>query len=318
MRRSIHAAALATWIVFGFGCQPASDVVAANYKATTTAPPTLVLIRHGQSTDNVELRFSGWRNPQLTKQGRQQATAAGKALAAEQRAGRLCRFTHAYSSLFDRATETLDLVLGELQGNGCAGQITPQRHWRLNERHYGALEGLTRQEAVDAFRNDPAYGRDYISAADLQSKNHPRLTYDWKPPPLTVVAWYQQRANPLYGSLTDDEKNQLPWGESLREAWKRIEPLWLQTLQADLRGVRAGQTTPTCILVASHGNSLRALGGRLEGIAEDQYPTFKIKNAVPRVYEFDTVGDKLTLRPRDERNLMTDNFVESSTSAGDE
>lgn len=266
-------------LVAGSACAPAADDALYSSKGNGKKEPgTLVLVRHGLTEFNVQMKFTGWLDPDITPQGEREATAAGEAIRAAQDAGELCAFTHAYRSVLTRAKQTLDPILARAQTttDACVDSTFPiKAAWQLNERHYGDLQGLDRLGAISTFGT--RYPEDYTTPDYLQSEDHPRFSYGWKPPLLDEAAWYKQKANPLYTSLTEEEKNELPRGESLEGTWLRIKPYWEAEIVPKL--LNGG-----CIIISGHGNTFRALGGQLEKIKTTAYPKYKFANAVPHIY----------------------------------
>jgi len=222
-----------------------------NRAYTTTVP--LVLLRHAQSAWNLENRFTGWADVGLTETGRAEARRAGALLHAHG-----YRFDRAFVSRLRRSTETLQIVLHEL-GQEC---LPVERSWRLNERHYGALEGLDK-------------------AAYAATHGAPRLErvrrglYE-RPPPLAPDDPRYLRHRDAYPDL---DPALLPATESLADTAARLWPYWEATIApAAARGER--------VLVVSHGNTLRALAMRLENMSERDVERFEIPTAVPLVFEF--------------------------------
>lgn len=221
-----------------------------NNDALKTA--TLVLIRHGQSEWNLKNLFTGWADVDLTKQGAQEALAAGRLLSSEG-----FSFDLAYTSVLTRAIRTLWLILDEMD----LMWIPVERDWRLNERHYGALQGLNKAETT------AQHGAD-------QTKIW-RRSFDIPPPPLKTDDDRHPRNDPRYQALA---KANLPATESLKTTLERIRPCWQERIEPQLK---AGRN----VLIAAHGNSLRALAMMLEGISEEEITEFNIPTGVPRIYE---------------------------------
>lgn len=220
---------------------------------------TLVIVRHGESTWNQENRFTGWHDVSLTAEGERQATAAGVAM---RDAG--LRFDVGHTSLQTRAVVTANLALASL------GQpwLPVQRSWRLNERHYGALQGLDKKETT--------------TLHGAEQTNLWRRSYDVPPPPVDVSSPEHPSHDPRYRLLPPDV---LPSSECLRDVVARVLPYWHDTIVPQLR---AGLT----VLVAAHGNSLRALWKHLEGVSDADIAELNIPTGFPRRYVFD---DDLTL-----------------------
>ena len=214
----------------------------------------LVLVRHGQSAWNLENLFTGWTDVDLTDQGAGEARAAGIALREEG-----IGFDVAFTSVLVRAIRTLWLVLDEMD----LMWITVHRDWRLNERHYGALQGLDKAET--AARH---------GAGQVQIW---RRSYDIPPPPLEVDDNRHPRFDPRYRGLDDAR---LPATESLATTLVRVRPCWEERIAPALMDGRN-------VLVAAHGNSLRALVKMLEGISDRAITEFNIPTGVPRIYELD-------------------------------
>ena len=219
--------------------------------------PSLVLLRHGQSTWNLENRFTGWQECGLSPLGSEEAERAGHLLAAQ---GIDVDVVH--TSLQDRAIETANIALDRTQRSW----VPVRRHWRLNERHYGDLEG--RNKAETAALHSPEQVHVW------------RRSYDVPPPPLGPDDPRHPRNNPRYVRLPADV---LPAGECLRDVVVRMLPYWYDAIVPDL----AGDAT---VLVAAHGNSLRALVKHLKGIADADIPALEIPTGVPWVFQ---LGDDL-------------------------
>ncbi len=223
----------------------------------TELPPTmyqLVLIRHGESTWNLENRFTGWTDVDLTDTGRQQAMAAGRLLKAEG-----FDFDLACTSVLKRATRTLWHVLDEMDRTW----LPVVHHWRLNERHYGALQGLNK---ADMARQ---YGDEQVLVW--------RRSYDIPPPALAPEDPRCERSDRRYARL---EPGQVPLTECLKDTVARVLPFWNETLAP---GIKAGKR----IVVAAHGNSIRALIKYLDGISDSEIVHLNIPNGIPLVYELD-------------------------------
>jgi 2,3-bisphosphoglycerate-dependent phosphoglycerate mutase len=223
-----------------------------NNDALKTA--TLVLIRHGQSEWNLKNLFTGWADVDLTKQGVQEALAAGRLLSSEG-----LTFDLAYTSVLTRAIRTLWLILDEMD----LMWIPVERDWRLNERHYGALQGLNKAETT------AQHGAD-------QTKIW-RRSFDIPPPPLKADDDRHPRNDLRYQEIAEGD---LPATESLKTTLERIRPCWQERIEPQLK---AGRN----VLIAAHGNSLRALAMMLEDISEEEITEFNIPTGVPRIYELD-------------------------------
>lgn len=221
---------------------------------TSQRTGTLVLVRHGQSEWNLENLFTGWTDVDLTGQGVREAQAAGRALREEGIA-----FDVAFTSVLTRAIRTLWLVLDEMD----LMWIPVHRDWRLNERHYGALQGLDKAETA------ARHGSDQVQIW--------RRSYDIPPPAVDVDDDRHPRFDARYGGL---DAALLPATESLATTLVRVRPCWEERIAPALVDGRN-------VLVAAHGNSLRALVKMLEGITDQAITEFNIPTGVPRVYELD-------------------------------
>jgi 2,3-bisphosphoglycerate-dependent phosphoglycerate mutase len=220
--------------------------------STPGFPHRLVVLRHGQSEWNAAGVFTGWENAHLTAQGELEAIHAG-ALLAEQ--GVLPAFAH--TSLQRRTIRTAELVLAAADRDW----IPVRRSWRLNGRHYGALQGRNKAEVFQQ------YGEQQVTLW--------RRSYDAPPPPLDAKALSSQAADPRYQALPPAV---LPRAESLADVSARLLPYWYDAIVPDLR---AGG----CVLVVSHGNTLRALVKHLESISDEQIAELEIPNGIPLVYQ---------------------------------
>jgi len=214
----------------------------------------LVLVRHGESDWNRENRFTGWTDVDLSAQGLKEARTAGEVLKAEG-----FTFDVAYTSVLKRAIRTLWIVLDQLD----LMWIPVHHSWRLNERHYGALQGLNKAETAAKF-------------GDEQVKIW-RRSYDTPPPPLTTDDERFPGRDPRYTSLSPAE---LPLTECLKDTVARMLPHWHNEIAP---AVKAGQR----VIVAAHGNSLRALVKYLDNISEDEIIGLNIPTGIPLVYELD-------------------------------
>ena len=222
--------------------------------ASSPSPGTLVLVRHGQSEWNLKNLFTGWTDVDLTEQGAREAQAAGRALKTEG-----ISFDIAYTSVLTRAIRTLWLILDEMD----LMWIPVHRDWRLNERHYGALQGLDKAETA------AQHGADQVKIW--------RRSYDIPPPALVEDDRRHPRHDPRYRGLADTS---LPATETLASTLERVRPCWEEQIAPRLR---AGRN----VLVPAHGNSLRALVKMLEGVSDRAIIEFNIPTGVPRVYELD-------------------------------
>lgn len=214
----------------------------------------LVVVRHGQSIWNLENRFTGWTDVGLTEQGRAEARLAGELMAGEGLA-----FDVLHTSLLVRAIETADIALREME----LSWLPVRRHWRLNERHYGALQGLDKKETAEQ------HGKEQVFAW--------RRSYDVPPPPLELDDDRHPVHDPRYADLAPDV---LPGSECLADVVDRMLPYWHDAIVPDLA---AGKR----VLVVAHGNSLRALVKHLDGISDEDIPGVNIPTGVPRYYELD-------------------------------
>jgi 2,3-bisphosphoglycerate-dependent phosphoglycerate mutase len=214
----------------------------------------LVLLRHGQSEWNKANRFTGWTDVDLSEQGKQEASTAGQQLKA---AG--FTFDLAYTSVLKRAIRTLWLTLDELD----LLWLPVVKSWRLNERHYGALQGLNKKETAQEF------GKEQVHIW--------RRSYATPPPALSLDDARYPGHDPRYRSLAP---TQIPATESLKDTLDRVMPVWHEDIAP---AVQAGQR----ILIAAHGNSLRALVKYLDDISDADIPALNIPTGVPLVYELD-------------------------------
>jgi 2,3-bisphosphoglycerate-dependent phosphoglycerate mutase len=214
----------------------------------------LVLLRHGESVWNLENRFTGWTDVELTERGLEEAQRAGQLL---QQAG--FQFDIAYTSLLKRANITLWQVLEQLDRRW----IPVQHSWRLNERHYGALQGLNKAETAREF------GEEQVTAW--------RRSYDVPPPPLAEGDDRLELNNPRYADLAP---NEYPRAECLKDTVERFLPYWHDSIAPS---IRAGHST----IIVAHGNSLRALIKYLDGISDEAIIELNIPTGAPLVYELD-------------------------------
>ena len=214
----------------------------------------LVLVRHGESTWNLENRFTGWTDVDLTPTGVAQAKEAGCLLEAEG-----YEFDVAYTSVLKRATRTLWHCLDEMDRTW----LPVVHSWRLNERHYGALQGLNKADMA----------KQYGDAQVLQW----RRSYDTPPPALEPTDPRCERADLRYAHL---QPTQVPLTECLKDTVARVLPFWNDTLAP---AIRSGQR----LLVAAHGNSIRALVKYLDQISDQDIVGLNIPNGIPLVYELD-------------------------------
>ena len=214
----------------------------------------LVIIRHGESSWNRENRFTGWTDVDLSEKGRQEAREGGAALKA---AG--LTFDVAYTSVLKRAIRTLWTVLDEMD----LMWIPVHRTWRLNERHYGALQGLNKSETADK------YGEDQVKVW--------RRSYDIPPPPLEKSDERWPGHDPRYKNLPESD---LPVTECLKDTVARFLPYWHETIAP---AIKSGRN----VLIAAHGNSLRALVMYLDNVSEAEIVELNIPTGMPLVYELD-------------------------------
>ncbi len=214
----------------------------------------LVLVRHGESTWNKENRFTGWTDVDLSEKGREEAKKAGEIL----RAGGF-DFDLAYTSVLKRAIRTLWFVLDEMD----LMWIPVIRDWRLNERHYGALQGLNKAETA------AKHGEDQVKIW--------RRSYDIQPPALEESDERFPGHDRRYDTLSDE---QLPRTECLKDTVARFMPLWEEEISEDIR-------SGTKVLIVAHGNSLRALVKYLDNIPDDEIVGLNIPTGIPLVYELD-------------------------------
>jgi 2,3-bisphosphoglycerate-dependent phosphoglycerate mutase len=215
---------------------------------------TLVIVRHGESEWNKANLFTGWHDVDLSPKGRQEATAAGELMGADG-----LRFDVAHTSVLQRAVRTANLALDAM------GQVwlPVQRSWRLNERHYGALQGLDKAETARR------HGETQLHLW--------RRSYDVPPPPMRVSDPGHPRNDARYRLLAPDV---LPATECLKDVVARVLPYWHDAVVPQLR---AGLT----VMIAAHGNSLRALVKHLEHIGDDDIAELNIPTGIPRRYELD-------------------------------
>ncbi|MDQ1206118.1 phosphoglyceromutase [Microbacterium sp. SORGH_AS_0862] len=218
-----------------------------------TTPHTLILLRHGQSQWNELNLFTGWVDVRLTDQGKAEAARGGELLA---EAGLLPDVVH--TSLLSRAIQTANLALDAADRLW----IPVKRTWRLNERHYGALQGKDKAETLAEF------GQEQFMLW--------RRSFDVPPPPLDDASEFSQVSDPRYVGIDGE----VPRTESLKLVIDRLLPYWSESIVPDLT---AGKT----VLVAAHGNSLRGLVKHLEGISDDDIAELNIPTGIPLVYRLD-------------------------------
>jgi 2,3-bisphosphoglycerate-dependent phosphoglycerate mutase len=237
----------------------------------------LVLVRHGQSTWNLENRFTGWTDVGLTEQGMGEAHTAGQLLRDNKYV-----FDLAYTSVLKRAIQTLWIVLEEMS----LEWIPVVNAWQLNERHYGALQGLNKAETAKE------YGEAQVKIW--------RRSYDVPPPVLEWDDPRHPRFDPRYAGLT---KQQLPATESLKITLERVLPYWHSTI---VPAIKAGKR----LLIAAHGNSLRAMVKYLDNVSDVEIPELNIPTGIPLVYELDA-----DLRPVTHYYLADEETVRKAAEA---
>ncbi len=212
----------------------------------------LVLLRHGESTWNKENRFTGWTDVDLSEKGREEARDAGRLMNAEK-----YEFDVAYTSLLKRAIRTLWISLDEMD----MMWIPVHRSWRLNERHYGDLQGLNKAETA-------------AKHGEAQVKIW-RRSYDIPPPPLTYEDPRHPSHDRRYAQL---KRAEIPLTESLKDTVARFLPYWHETIAPE---IKAGKR----VLIVAHGNSLRALVKHLENVSDDEIVERNIPTGIPLVYQ---------------------------------
>jgi 2,3-bisphosphoglycerate-dependent phosphoglycerate mutase len=220
-------------------------------QASHGEPARLVLLRHGESEWNARNLFTGWANAGLTANGEREAVRAGRLLAAHDQWPGLV-----HTSLQRRAIRTAELALAACDRDW----IPVRRSWRVNGRHYGALQGRDK----DQVRAE--HGEEQVRRW--------RRSYDAVPPPLAPGGGQSPFADPRYAALPPDVR---PRAESLRDVTARLLPYWYDSIVPDLR-------TGACVLVVSHGNTLRALVKHLDAIGDDEIMTLNIPNGTPLLY----------------------------------
>ncbi len=215
---------------------------------------TLVLLRHGESDWNRENRFTGWTDVDLSEKGVQEGIAAGKQMKQD---GYV--FDVVFTSVLKRAIKTMNLALEQMD----LLWLPVHKSWRLNERHYGALQGLNKAETAEQH--------------GMEQTNIWRRSYDIPPPPLTPDDERYPGHDPRYASLSSEE---LPLTECLKDTVERFLPYWHETIAPV---VKSGQR----VLIAAHGNSLRALVKYLDNVSDDEIVGLNIPTGIPLVYELD-------------------------------
>ena len=214
----------------------------------------LVLVRHGESQWNLENKFTGWTDVELSERGVNEAIEAGKVLKEKG-----YKFDLAYTSVLKRANDTLDLILKEMEEEN----IPIKKSWRLNERHYGALQGLNKTETAEK------YGAEQV----LLWRRSP----DVRPPELTIDDSRYPGHDPRYADLKPEE---LPKTENLIDTIKRVMVLWNEEIEKDLKNGKK-------IIIAAHGNSLRGLIKYLDNISDEDIIKLEIETGNPICYELD-------------------------------
>jgi 2,3-bisphosphoglycerate-dependent phosphoglycerate mutase len=214
----------------------------------------IVLLRHGESTWNKENRFTGWTDVDLSEKGIQEAKQAAELLKAD-----AYTFDVAYTSVLKRAIRTLWITLDGMD----LMWIPVYRHWRLNERHYGALQGLNKAETAEKYGNEQVHLW--------------RRSYDVRPPALEPSDSRYPGHDPRYKHVSAAD---LPLTECLKDTVARFLPYWFETI---VPAVKSGQK----VLVVAHGNSLRSLVKHLDNISDEEIPELNIPTGVPLVYEMD-------------------------------
>jgi 2,3-bisphosphoglycerate-dependent phosphoglycerate mutase len=245
--------------------------------ASRRNPGTLVLLRHGESTWNLENLFTGWTDVPLSERGVREAVEAGRLM---REAGLRPGVVH--ESLLLRAIQTTQLALAEME----MSWVSVKRTWRLNERHYGALQGLNKQQTSDQ------YGEAKVKLW--------RRSYDVRPPELDPADERHPSHDPRYADLPPEL---LPSAECLKDVVERMLPYWYDAIVPDL-------LVHPCVLVSAHGNSLRALVKHLDGLSDAEVVELNIPTGVPRVYELDE-----SFRPRSWRYLGDAAEVERRAAA---
>jgi 2,3-bisphosphoglycerate-dependent phosphoglycerate mutase len=223
----------------------------------------LVLVRHGQSEWNLENLFTGWTDVDLSAHGRVEALQAGKELLREK-----LTFDIAFTSVLKRAIRTLWIILDEMD----LMWIPVERSWRLNERHYGALQGLNKAQTAER------HGAEQVKIW--------RRSYDIPPPPLETNDQRHARFDPRYKNLKPHE---IPGTESLKDTLVRVMPYWESRIAPELKVNRN-------VLIVAHGNSQRALVKMLDGMSDQEIVEYNIPTGIPLVYELDDKLRKVSSR----------------------
>jgi len=214
----------------------------------------LVILRHGESVWNKENRFTGWTDVDLSERGEKEAIESGKLLKKEG-----LTFDIAFTSVLKKATRTLDLILREMD----LADIPVKKTWRLNERHYGALQGLNKSETAKK------YGEKQVLLW--------RRSYDVRPPALKETDARYSGNDPLYKGL---KKEEIPLTESLKDTEMRVLPYWKEEIAP---AIKSGKK----VLIVAHGNSLRALVRYLDNISPQEIAELNIPTGIPLIYELD-------------------------------
>ncbi|MEK6916365.1 MAG: 2,3-diphosphoglycerate-dependent phosphoglycerate mutase [Nanoarchaeota archaeon] len=213
----------------------------------------LVLLRHGESVWNKENIFTGWTDVELSKKGIEEAKQAGRVL---KKKG--YKFDLAYTSVLKRAIDTLKLALEEMNL-----EVPVKNSWRLNERHYGALQGFNKLDMAEKV------GKEQVFIW--------RRSYDTRPPALKKTDKRYSVKDPLYKGVAEKD---IPVCESLKDTVARVLPYWKKEI---LPAIKSGKK----IIISAHGNSIRALVKHIDNISDDEIPKLEIPTGVPLVYEFD-------------------------------
>jgi 2,3-bisphosphoglycerate-dependent phosphoglycerate mutase len=213
--------------------------------------PTLILMRHGQSAWNLENRFTGWWDVNITEAGVEEARTAGRNLLAKG-----FKVDVAYTSLLTRAIRTLNLTLEEM------GQlwVPVTKEWRLNERHYGGLTGLNKAETAAKHGDEQVFVW--------------RRSFDVPPPPLDAGSTFDVSHDRRYANI------QTPLTESLKDTIERVLPYWTARIAPDLKNRKT-------VLISAHGNSLRALVKHLDGLSDEAIASVEIPTGAPLIYQLD-------------------------------
>ena len=214
----------------------------------------LVLLRHGESLWNLENRFTGWTNVDLTPQGEQEARDAGQILMAEK-----YEFDIIHTSVLTRAIRTMEICLKEMD----ISDVPIMYNWRLNERHYGALQGLNKAETAEKFGEEQVHTW--------------RRSYDTPPPELDMDDERHPRFDERYKNMSAED---LPATECLKDTVERFLPYWHEQIAPDIKSEKK-------VLIVAHGNSIRALVKYLDNISDEEIVGLNIPTGVPLVYELD-------------------------------